>query len=131
MTEAPDEAVSILIPAEADHVAVLRAAAGVIASRLEFSLDDIDDLRILIDEAASVLLGAGATGQLTCVIVADADSVTFTLSADLPDDQRPHVEGFAWSILKALAHKVTSESADGLHLISVTRHKGPVLDPTV
>ena len=122
--------VTLWVPANPEHVAVLRAATGVIASRLQFSLDDIDDLRILVDEAASVLLSAGASGQLRCVIETEDDAISFRLSAQLPDGQRPHGDGFAWSILKALAHKVSSESAPEEHVITVTRHRGPVLDPT-
>ena len=52
--KAIDNSVTILVPAKPEHVAVLRAAAGVVASRLEFSLDDIDDLRILIDDEPPV-----------------------------------------------------------------------------
>ncbi len=129
--KAIDNSVTILVPAKPEHVAVLRAAAGVVASRLEFSLDDIDALRILIDEAASVLLSSGATGQLRCFILAEGDAISFRLSGELPDGQRPHGDGFAWSILKALAHSVSSESVGGEQVISVRRNKGPVLDPTV
>jgi serine/threonine-protein kinase RsbW len=124
------DVVHITTPAKPEQVAVLRAAAAVIASRLDFTLDDIDDLRILIDEAASVLLTSGATEQLTCSIVARDDSVRFTLRARLPDGHRPDGEGFAWSILHALAHDVTTSVQDGAHVVSVTRHRGPVLDPT-
>lgn len=123
------DGVSISVPATADHVAVLRAAAGVIASRLDFSLDDIDDLRILIDEAASVLLTSGASGRLDCGIVAADDSVQFTLRAMLPNGQQPHGEGFAWNILQALAHDLTTRVEDGSHLVTVTRRRGPVLEP--
>lgn len=125
-----DDAVVLAVPAKPEHVAVLRAAAGAVASRIEFSLDDIDDLRILIDEAASVLLAAGAQDQLHCRIVSQGESVSFRLSAQLPDEHQPHGEGFAWSILKALAHEVNRETVDGAHVIAVTRRRGPVLDPT-
>jgi serine/threonine-protein kinase RsbW len=122
------DAVHISIPASAEHVAVLRAAAGVVATRLDFSLDDIDDLRILIDEAASVLLMSGAIGRLECDLDATGDSVRFRLAGRLPDGQEPHGEGFAWSILHALAHEVSREVQDGSHVVAVTRLRGPVLD---
>ena len=128
MTEPLSDTITITVPAKAEHVAVLRAAVGVVASRLEFSLDDIDDLRILVDEAASVLLSSGATETLNCELVTIDQSVHFSLRARLPDGQQPHGEGFAWSILNALAHEVNSEVASGEHVISVSRHRGPVLD---
>ena len=128
MTDSVDDAIKISVPAKPEHIAVFRAAVGVVATRLEFSLDDIDDLRILVDEAASVLLSSGARESLTCEIVTVEDSVHFTLRAQLPDGQQPHGEGFAWNILNALAHEVNTEQVAGEHLISVIRHRGPVLD---
>jgi serine/threonine-protein kinase RsbW len=129
MNDSVGDAITICVPAKAEHIAVFRAAVGVVASRLEFSLDDIDDLRILVDEAASVLMSSGATESLTCEIVTVEDSVQFRLKARLPDGQQPHGEGFAWSILNALAHEVkTEQEAGGEHVISVSRHRGPVLD---
>lgn len=120
--------VTIEVPANAEYVAVLRAASSVIASRLEFSLDDIDDLRILIDEAASVLLTGGADGTLHCTIDAVDATIVFRLRATLPSGLVDPAEGFAWSILRALAHEVVSEADGSQHVISVTRHRGPVLD---
>lgn len=120
--------VTLEVPAQAEYVAVLRAAAGVIASRLEFSLDDIDDLRILIDEAASVLLTSGAQGTLHCEIEAAEDTVSFRLTAAVTSGATSPEEGFAWSILRALAHEVSSETDERGQVISVTRSRGPVLD---
>jgi serine/threonine-protein kinase RsbW len=121
-------AVTIEVPAQAEYVAVLRAAAGVIASRLDFTLDDIDDLRILIDEAASVLLTSGAEGTLHCQIDAAEETIRFRLRAAAAGEEVMVEGGFAWSILQALAHEVTSETRDGWQIITVTRSRGPVLD---
>ena len=128
MSDPALDAITISVPAKPEHVAVFRAAVGVVASRLEFSLDDIDDLRILVDEAASVLLNAGASQSLTCEIVTAEESVHFTLRARLPDGAEPHGVGFAWSILNALAHDVRSENVADEHVIAVSRNRGPVLD---
>ena len=128
MTDSASDAITISVPAKPEHIAVFRAAVGVVASRLEFSLDDIDDLRILVDEAASVLLSSGASDSLTCEIVTVDDTVHFMLKARLPDGQQPHGEGFAWNILTALAHEVSTTVEAGENVIAVSRHRGPVLD---
>ena len=120
--------VTLEVPAQAEYVAVLRAAAGVIASRLDFTLDDIDDLRILIDEAASLLLTSGAQGTLNCEIDAADDTIRFRLIAAVTTGEASPEEGFAWSILRALAHEVSSETDEHGQVISVTRSRGPVLD---
>lgn len=129
MTDAPQR-VAIEIPALAEHIAVLRAASSVIASRLNFSLDEIDDLRILIDEAASVLLSAGAQGVVRCEITAAESAIDFELFASLPKTKEPHGEGFAWSILQALATDVSMSQRGDQHVISVTRVGGQTLEPT-
>lgn len=121
--------VSLEIPAEAEYVAVLRAAASVIATRLDFSLDEIDDLRILVDEAASLLIVAGAQGNLHCAIDADGDSIALSISGDLPPGASVASDGFAWSIVRALAHQVASHASGTEHTIAVTRRRGPVLHP--
>ncbi len=120
--------VTLEVPAQAEYVAVLRAAAGAIASRLEFTLDDIDDLRILIDEAASLLLTSGAEGTLHCEIETADETIHFRLRAQLAAEAATPEEGFAWSILRALAHEVSSETDGRGQMISVTRGRGPVLD---
>lgn len=127
MTEAPGT-VTIEVPAQANYVAVLRAATAVIASRLEFTLDDIDDLRILIDEAASVLLTSGAEGTLHCVIEAADETICFRLRGAVPSGAAALEEGFAWSILRALANEVTSTVDASGQVIAVTRSRGAVLD---
>jgi len=45
--------VELRIPAEAEWVAVARLTAAAIASRLDFSLDEIDDLKLAVAEACT------------------------------------------------------------------------------
>lgn len=120
--------VTIDVPARAEYVAVLRAAAGVIASRLDWSLDDIDDLRILIDEAASILLNAGAQGVLHGEIDNSDESIDLRLTA-VTGNAEFEENGFAWTVLRALANEVATSSAAGRQTITVTRRRG-VIDAT-
>ena len=43
------------------YLSVLRDATAGLAARLDFTLDEIEDLRIAIDEACAMLLAAGNT----------------------------------------------------------------------
>ena len=59
--------VELRIPADSAFLAVLRTATAGLAARLDFTLDDIEDLRIAVDEAcAMVLPQARAGSDLTC-----------------------------------------------------------------
>ena len=75
-----------------------------------------------------MLLSSGAEGRLECEITASDDGVHVELQGRLPDGAEPHGEGFAWSILKALAHDVSTATRGDRHVVSFTRSRGPVLD---
>ncbi len=71
------------MPAESAYLSVLRTAAAGLAARLDFTLDEIEDLRIAIDEACAMLLAQAIPGtDLECVFELGADLVTITVSVD-------------------------------------------------
>ena len=45
--------VQVKMPAESAYLSVLRTAAAGLAARLDFTLDEIEDLRIAVDEACA------------------------------------------------------------------------------
>src|ERR1044071_20927 len=49
--------VELTVPAPIPYLAVVRTATAGLAARLGFTLDEIEDLRIAVDEACSMLLG--------------------------------------------------------------------------
>jgi hypothetical protein len=62
------------------------------------------------------------------VIEAGGETIRFRIQAEVPAAETSPEEGFAWSILRALAHEVTSETGPGGRVIGVVRSRGPVLD---
>ena len=58
-TRAHDVAsVSIRVPADSGYVVLVRSAAGHLAAQLGYSVPEIMDLRLAVDEACRVLLSA-------------------------------------------------------------------------
>src|SRR5690242_15511581 len=58
------DVVQVKLPAVGAYLSVLRTATAGLAARLDFTLDEIEDLRIAVDEACAMLLAqaiAGAT----------------------------------------------------------------------
>lgn len=51
------ELVRLVIPADARYLAAVRLVAAAVASDLDFTVDDIDELRMGVDEAVAVLIG--------------------------------------------------------------------------
>ena len=50
------DVVELRLPADAAYLSVLRTATAGLAARLDFTLDEIEDLRIAVDEACAMLL---------------------------------------------------------------------------
>ena len=59
------DTISIQIPASPEYLQVVRLIASGLASRLRFTIDDIEDLKIAVDELSAYLTGAqGRDGTL-------------------------------------------------------------------
>ena len=115
--------VELRIPADSAYLAVLRTATAGLAARLDFTLDDIEDLRIAVDEAcAMVLPQARENSDLTCTFDLASDRLTVAVTAECDSPSPPNRDGFAWTVLAALTSEVAAE-VDGDRL-TVTLARG-------
>ena len=113
-TKRPD--VELRIPADSAYLSVLRTATAGLAARLDFTLDDIEDLRIAVDEAcAMVLPQARADSDLTCSFELAPTRLTVAVTAECESPRPPDKDGFAWTVLAALTSDVRAE-VSGDHL---------------
>ena len=104
--EAQDK-VTVRLPAEGAYLSVLRTATAGLAARLDFTLDEIEDLRIAVDEACAMLLTQAVPGtNLECVFTLGEDTMTIAVSVPCLDPQQPASDTFAWTVLTALAGSV-------------------------
>src|SRR4051795_1202838 len=115
--------VELRIPADSAYLAVLRTATAGLAARLDFTLDDIEDLRIAVDEAcAMVLPQARDDSDLTCTFDLSATRLVVAVTAECDTPRPPNRDGFAWTVLTALTNEVTAD-VDGDRL-TVTLARG-------
>ena len=104
--EAQDK-VTVRLPAEGAYLSVLRTATAGLAARLDFTLDEIEDLRIAVDEACAMLLSQAVPGtNLECMFTLGQDTMTIAVSVPCLDPQQPASDTFAWTVLTALAGSV-------------------------
>lgn len=115
----PEPKISVEIPASGAYLAVLRAAATGLAAGLRFTYEEIDDLRIAVDEACSQLLARRAHAQTLKVDYTVDDSalqVRVSVPDATPGEPLPR-DTFAWQILRALTDEVDEGQDDsGRHL---------------
>ena len=73
--------IAVCMPAEGAYLSVLRTATAGLAARLDFTLDEIEDLRIAVDEACAMLLSQAIPGtSLECDFDLGADLMTIAVS---------------------------------------------------
>ena len=106
--QTPDH-VQVCMPAEGAYLSVLRTATAGLAARLDFTLDEIEDLRIAVDEACAMLLAQAIPGtNLECAFDLGADEMAITVSVIAAEPRIPARDTFAWTVLSALAGTVDS-----------------------
>ena len=114
------DVVMIKLPAAGAYLSVLRTATAGLAARLDFTLDEIEDLRIAVDEACAMLLSQALPGaDLECTFSLDDSSIRVAVSVLTIDGQQPSRDTFAWTVLSALAGEVDS-TADVDNRVTIT-----------
>ena len=105
------DVVSIKLPAEGAYLSVLRTATAGLAARLDFTLDEIEDLRIAVDEACAMLLSQAVAGaDIECSFELANGAMHVSVSVLTVDGTEPSRDTFAWTVLSALAGEVDSNA---------------------
>jgi serine/threonine-protein kinase RsbW len=118
-----DDVVELRLPADGAYLSVLRTATAGLAARLDFTIDEIEDLRIAVDEACALLLPDAADGaHLDCVFSMAPDALTVAVSVASRSGRLPKQDSFAWTVLTALAGEVDARTQPDGH-VSLTLHK--------
>lgn len=114
------DVVSIRLPADSAYLSVLRTATAGLAARLDFTLDEIEDLRIAVDEACAMLLGEAVPGtDLTAEFELTGQEMHVRVEVATVGSSAPKRDDFAWMVLTALADDVdaVTDAADRMAII--------------
>jgi serine/threonine-protein kinase RsbW len=103
----------VRLPADGAYVAVLRMATAGLAARLDFTLDDIEDLRMAVGEASAILLErARPGGRLIARFRLTEGRIEVEVSVDAVKPTKPDTTSFAWQVLMSTASDVRAEAGD-------------------
>ncbi|MET8833120.1 ATP-binding protein [Micromonospora sp. NPDC004540] len=116
-----DDVVHLTVPADGGYLGVLRTATAGLAARLQFALDEIEDLRIAVDEACAMLLAiATRDAELECRFAVTEDALTVEVTVPtVRGATLPSESSFAWKVLTALTTAAAARAADGRATISL------------
>ena len=112
--------VRLVVPAAPEYLRLVRLTAAGMASRLRFTFDEVEDLRIAVDELCFHLLGTDNGDippeddrTMELIYSADTDSITITgrtgLSGSLPEPSE-----LSEQILDALVDEHEVSGTDGM-----------------
>jgi serine/threonine-protein kinase RsbW len=110
------DTVRIKIPASPAYVQVVRLVAAGLASRLKFTIDDIEDLKIAVDELCAYLTGAqGREGDLDVRFTVTDDRIEIAGIGILAPGQkiRTDLTDFSRMILDTVVDSATLNSTNG------------------
>jgi serine/threonine-protein kinase RsbW len=123
------DVVELTVPALTGYLGVVRTATAGLAARLAFTLDEIEDLRIAVDEACVMLLSLARpqppdASTLTCQFRVYDDLLAVTVSARVsPRAVMPADQSFAWQVLTAHATDVTGHAEAGRASVDLIKRR--------
>jgi serine/threonine-protein kinase RsbW len=119
-----EDQVLLRLPADSAYLTVLRTATASLASRLDFTVDEIEDLRIAVDEACAMVLPHSVEGtELECSFQLSSNSLGVQVSAATRQAEVPAKDTFAWTLLHALVDELTSAVDDGRMTVTLVKAK--------
>ncbi len=100
--------VRLEVPASPEFLRITRIMVAGVASRLGFTLDEVEDLRIAIDELCFALVGKGRLGTVELRYEMLADGLAVEGTGHFTDDgaNEPHLSPMSNQILGAMVDEV-------------------------
>lgn len=120
------DVVTVKLPAASAYLSVLRTATAGLAVRLDFTIDEIEDLRIAVDEACAMLLAQAVPGtDLNCEFELTGDAMRISVSVLTVDGRTPSRDTFAWTVLSSLAGEVDAAAGpDDRVTVTLQKRRG-------
>jgi len=122
------ETVTITVPADSAFLSVLRTVTAAVAARRDFTIEEIDDARIAIDEACALLLphvlGSGA--ELHVVFGGGPERLDATVSVTRARPASvPERTSYPWLVLTAVCDDVYSTQEADVLTVGFIKSRSP------
>jgi serine/threonine-protein kinase RsbW len=111
------DTVTIRIPALPEYLQVVRLVAAGLASRLRFTLEDIEDLKIAVDELSAYLTGTGGRpGTLEIGFTVSDGRIEIEGAGHFEREERVRTDlsDFSRMILETVADEASLQQPDGI-----------------
>jgi serine/threonine-protein kinase RsbW len=107
------EAVRLTVPAALEYIRIVRLTASGVASKLGFDVDELENLRVAVDELASLILDASDGGDLEVDFVARDEQLRIEGRVPAALGAKVAVDTLTEQILKAVIDEYELRVEDG------------------
>ncbi|KAA0925914.1 ATP-binding protein [Rhodococcus sp. IEGM 1401] len=107
--------VELRVRAEADQLPVVRAVAETLAVLSDFTLDDIADVKLVVDEVCSQLIKGSVTdAELSCTFAVSDSGIRIVVTSTLTSTSVPKKDSFGWHVLQTLTDAIELRADDAV-----------------
>lgn len=101
--------VEIGVAASVSQLPIVRGLAETLVLLSEFTLDEVADIRLAVDEAASTVIALAAPGTtLQCVFTVGETDLVVRVSGVAGKEGLPDQRSFGWHVLRTLTDEVSA-----------------------
>lgn len=105
------DGVTLTFPAETINAALARTVAAAMAARADLTIDQLEDVRLAVDEAVSQLMADADDGELiTCVFEPGDGVLGITVTTRTRTGAAPATDTFSWTVMRALVDSVAART---------------------
>jgi anti-sigma regulatory factor (Ser/Thr protein kinase) len=129
------DVVDLTIPAAADLLVLARLTAATIAARADFGVDEIEDLRLAVEELCLPFVRSGGEGHLRLCYERDGESIEISCTAQLmrgdpvrrsgPDEEARQEDELSTRILDALVDEHGADTSGGTPRVWIVVRRTP------
>ncbi len=116
-----EETITLTVPASLEFIRIVRLTASGVASRLGFDIEDIEDLRVAVDELASIVVENALPADLQVVFTVRDGVLRIEGRAPARPNGDPKVEELTRQILAAVVDEYRVVVENGVACFACSR----------
>ena len=117
------DVVRLSFPGSLEYVRVARMTASAVGARLGFDVEEIEDLRVAVDELASVVIEAGDGAEVSVTFSDLAGS--FVVEGRAPVRAEPRLDDLTQQILRVVVDECDLSTSDGVAEFRAAKRPAP------
>lgn len=102
--------VTLNFTAVPENVALARTTAATLAARCDLTIDQVEDVRLAVDEAVSLLIMVAPESSITCEFITSPGELSLVAWSDAPASAAFDTGSFGWTVMTALVDSLEDAS---------------------